>query len=347
MFNTNNNVVKISKKKYINVLKNKDISSYLLHEKIMNSLNRSRASANLDTTVSKSNVSRSIVNSYHKLPVNENEKNEYKIKKCSYTDFLNIRNKKINTPFNFTEERFKWQNLDNENQIVDPTIYTKPHKKQFLLKETFGEGLLGVINKGALPDNKPKIRRYRRYNTDMGNNIQNVDIEVSRRVINPEYNNEIQKVKTTKRSFSQVNNFHRTDGRLNSLFNITPLTVENKHKKKLFTDKDLNIMSINIFSKDYPKRDMPINTKKLFYDNRCYFDTIKHDDLISEIDNCWKKGEDFGKKRRRWSYDEKSISKKGYKLKNECDILNLRNEKYESTFNNWNNRSVGKIRRNK
>ena len=117
MFNTNNNVVKISKKKYINVLKNKDISSYLLHEKIMNSLNRSRASANLDTTVSKSNVSRSLVNSYHKLPVNENEKNEYKIKKCSYTDFLNIRNKKINTPFNFTEERFKWQNLDNEKQI--------------------------------------------------------------------------------------------------------------------------------------------------------------------------------------------------------------------------------------
>lgn len=329
MFNTNNNVVKISKKKYINVLKNKDISSYLLHEKIMNSLNRSRASANLDTTVSKSNVSRSIVNSYHKLPVNENEKNEYKIKKCSYTDFLNIRNKKINTPFNFTEERFKWQNLDNENQIVDPTIYTKPHKKQFLLKETFGEGLLGVINKGALPDNKPKIRRYRRYNTDMGNNIQNVDIEVSRRVINPEYNNEIQNAKRTKRSFSQVNNFHRTDGRLNSLFNITPLTVENKHKKKLFTDKDFRIMSINIFSKDYPKRDMPINTKKLFYDNRCYFDTIKHDDLISEIDNCWKKGEDFGKKRRRWSYDEKRISKKGYKLKNDCDVLNLRNEKYE------------------
>jgi len=341
MFNTNNNVVKISKKKYINVLKNKDISSYLLHEKIMNSLNRSRASANLDTTVSKSNVSRSIVNSYHKLPVNENEKNEYKIKKCSYTDFLNIRNKKINTPFNFTEERFKWQNLDNENQIVDPTIYTKPHKKQFLLKETFGEGLLGVINKGALPDNKPKIRRYRRYNTDMGNIIQNVDLEVSRRVINPEYNIEDQNVKKAKRAFSQVNNFHRTDGRFNSLFNITPLTVENKHKKKLFKDKE----SINIFSKDYPKRDMPVNTKKIFYDNRCYFDTLKHDDLIFEFDNCWKKGEEFARKRRRWSYDEKRISKKGYSLKNDCDILNLRNEKYEYSFNNWNNRSVGKIRR--
>ena len=90
---------------------------------------------------------------------------------------------------------------------------------------------------------------------------------------------------------------------------------------------------------------MPINTKKLIYDNRCYFDTIKHDDLMFQMDNCWKKGEDYGKKRRRWSYDVKSISKKGSCLKNDCDILNLRNEKYDFSFNNWNNRSVGKIKR--
>ena len=190
MFNTNNNALKLSKKKYINILKSTDISSYLLHEKITNSLNRSRASANLDTTVSKSNVTRSLVNSYHKFPVNENEKNEYKIKKCSYTDFLNLRNNKINAPFNYTEERFKWQNLDNGSQVVDPTIYTRPHKKQFLLKETFGEGMLAFLNREPIPENKPRIRRYRRNNTDMGNNIQNVDIDVSKRVVNPEYNNE-------------------------------------------------------------------------------------------------------------------------------------------------------------
>ena len=345
MFNTNNNAVKISKKKYINVLKNKDISSYLLHEKIMNSLNRSRASANLDTTVSKSNVSRSVVNSYQKLPVNENEKNDYKIKKCSYTDFLNIRNKKLNTPFNFTEERFKWQNLENESQLVDPGIYTKPHRKQFLLKETFGEGILGLINKGKLPDNRSRIRRYQQSNTDMGINIQNIDLEVSRRVVNPEYNNETPKVRMTKRSLSQTSNFHRTDGNLNSLFKITPLTTVNKTKKRLYRDKGNLAFSINIFSKDYPKREMPINTKKLIYDNRCYFDTIKHDDLMFQMDNCWKKGEDYGKKRRRWSYDIKSISEKGAVLKNDCDILNLRNEKYDFSSNNWNNRSVGKIKR--
>ena len=51
-------------------------------------------------------------------------------------------------------------------------------------------------------------------------------------------------------------------------------------------------MSINIFSKDYPKRDMPINTKKLFYDNRCYFDTVKHDDLLNDMHICWKEKEE-------------------------------------------------------
>ena len=95
MFNTKSNAIKLSKKKYINILKTKDISSYILHEKMTNSLNRSLMSNGLDTTTDKSNLTRSHINSYNKLPVNENEKNSYKIKKCSYTDFLALRNKKI------------------------------------------------------------------------------------------------------------------------------------------------------------------------------------------------------------------------------------------------------------
>ena len=93
------------------------------------------------------------------MPVNENENNSYIIKKCSYTDFLAIRNNKISAPFNYTNERFKWQNLKDEHALVDPVMNTKPHKKQFLLKETFGDGMLGFINRQELPDNKPKIRR--------------------------------------------------------------------------------------------------------------------------------------------------------------------------------------------
>ena len=84
MFNTKSNAIKLSKKKYINILKTKDISSYILHEKMTNSLNRSLMSNGLDTTTDKSNLTRSHINSYSKLPVNENEKNRKNKKYVEY-----------------------------------------------------------------------------------------------------------------------------------------------------------------------------------------------------------------------------------------------------------------------
>ena len=313
MFNTKSNAIKLSKKKYINILKTKDISSYILHEKMTNSLNRSLMSNGLDTTTDKSYLTRSQINSYSKLPVNENEKNSYKIKKCSYTDFLALRNKKITAPFNYTDERFKWQNLKEEHLSIDPSIYTRPHKKQFLLKETFGEGMLSFINREKLPDNKPKIKRYRRYNSENGNNIQNIDIEISRRVINPEYNNESQNPRKQKRSMSQTRAFlHRTTGNIGSLFDISPVYIEYK-TKKLYKYKSYGALCLDLFSSNYAKYEMPKHTKKLFHCNRCYFDTIKYDDLVHDMNNCWKSSREYGKKRKNWSYDEKCLSKKNMK----------------------------------
>lgn len=344
--NIRKNDLKKTKKKYINILKNKDISSYLLHEKMANSLNRSSASAALDTTASKSNITRSQINSYSKLPVNENEKNSFKIKKCSYTDFLALRNKKITVPFNYGNERFKWQNLKNEHIPIDATMYTKPHRKQFLLKETFGEGMLGFINSENLSDNRPRIRRYRQKYTEEGGNIQNVDLDISRRVINPEFNKETIKIKRHKRAFSQSNAFlHRTKGDIASLFNLTPLIVEYKSKKKLYKNKSFGARTINIFSTEIPEYELPIHTKKLFIENKCYFDTIKHEDLVFNIDDCWKNPMEYDAKKRNWSLDEKCLTKKDYSLKHDCKTLNLRNIKYEYSFLKLNKRSVGKIRR--
>lgn len=345
MFNTKSNAIKLSKKKYINILKTKDISSYILHEKMTNSLNRSLMSNGLDTTTDKSNLTRSQINSYNKLPVNENEKNSYKIKKCSYTDFLALRNKKITAPFNYTDERFKWQNLKEEHLSIDPSIYTRPHKKQFLLKETFGEGMLSFINREKLPDNKPKIKRYRRYNSENGNNIQNIDIEISRRVINPEYNNESQNPRKQKRSMSQTRAFlHRTTGNIGSLFDISPVYVEYK-TKKLYKYKSYGALCLDLFSNNYAKYEMPKHTKKLFHCNRCYFDTIKYDDLVHDMNNCWKSSREYGKKRKNWSYDEKCLSKKNISLKHDINTINLRNVNYDGTLSNWNNRSLSRIKR--
>ena len=346
MFNTKSNVLKLSKRKYSNILKNKYKSSYLIHERISNNINHSTASANLDTTASRTSLTRSQINSYRKIPVNDKEKNLYKIKKCSYTDFLAVRDGQIKVPFNYTSERFKWQNIYDEHALVDPLLTTRPRKKQFLLKETFGEGLLGFINREKLPDNKPKIRRYRQNNTEVGNHIQNVDYEISRRVVNPEFNQDPQHLKKHKRSLSQTDaQFHNTNGCLDSLFNTTPMYFENKSKKKLFNHKSYGMLTINIFSKDYPQYPMPTHTKKLFYDNRCYFDTVKHDDLLNDMHICWKEKEDFSRKRRQWSLDEKCLSKKNYSLKYDSETMNLRNIKYGYSLNNWNNRSVGRIKR--
>ena len=287
MFNTKSNAIKLSKKKYINILKTKDISSYILHEKMTNSLNRSLMSNGLDTTTDKSNLTRSQINSYNKLPVNENEKNSYKIKKCSYTDFLALRNKKITAPFNYTDERFKWQNLKEEHLSIDPSIYTRPHKKQFLLKETFGEGMLSFINREKLPDSEPKI---------------------------------------------------------SVLYLIYHLYIEYK-TKKLYKYKSYGALCLDLFSNNYAKYEMPKHTKKLFHCNRCYFDTIKYDDLVHDMNNCWKSSREYGKKRKNWSYDEKCLSKKNISLKHDINTINLRNVNYDGTLSNWNNRSLSRIKR--
>ena len=349
MFNVKSNVLKKSKRQYTNILKKTDMSSYLLHEKMSTGLNRSSISSALDTTSSRSNMTKSHINSTRKLPFNDNEKNLYKFKKCSYTDFLALRNKKISAPFNYTDTRFKWQNLKDEHVPIDPSICTKPHKKKFLLKETFGEGILGFLNKEKIPENRSRIKRYRQYNTDSQGFIQNVDIDISRRVVNPEYNKEASYDKKYKRSLSQTNFIlHRTNGNLFSLFNLTPMNYELKGNKKLYPNKSYAVKTINIFSDKFAKYEMPTHTKKLFFDNRCYFDTLKHDDLVIKIDDCWKSSEEIGKKgRRSWSFDEKCLTKKDYLLQRDRSILSLRKNNFDyMLFNKWNNnRSVGKIKR--
>lgn len=347
MFNVKSNVLKKSKKQYSNILKKTDMSSYLLHEKISTSLNRSSISSALDTTASRSNITKSHINSTRKLPFNDNEKNLYKIKKCSYTDFLSLRNKKITAPFNYTDQRFRWQNLKDEHVSIDPNLVTRPHKKRFLLKETFGEGILGFLDKENIPENKPRIKRYRQFNTDANGFIQNVDIDISRRVLNPEYNKEAPINIKHKRSLSQTNSFlHRTNGSLFSLFNLTPINYNIVGNKKLYPNRSYAVKTINIFSDQYAEYNMPTHTKKLFFDNRCYFDTLKHDDLIIKIGNCWKSSREYGKKgRRSWSFDEKCLTKKNFSIKYDRETLNLRNAKNEYSLNSLNNRSVGKIKR--
>ena len=288
MLNLNYYEIKRTKKQYSTNLKNTEKDTYRLHEKLSTSLNQSLLSNLSETTASKTIINKNNLSNYVKKPVKE--KKSYPIKKFSYINFLELRKPKNNFPLDNKEKRFKWQNLKDENIVLYPEIYKKPHKKQFLLKETFGEDILDFNGKEF--DNKPKIRRLRRclseQGKDMANHIQNVDFDISRRVIEPLYNNEKEKI-SKKKSFSQSKYLlHKTNGGFKSLFELTPIDIPIKGKK-LFKNKSYGALTINLFDNNYGQYQIPTHTKKHFFDNKCHYDHIKAEDLVHEMNNCWKR----------------------------------------------------------
>lgn len=289
MFNINYNDIKQSKKQYSSKMKNVFNDSYKLHEKISSSLNHSIQSNFTDTTASKSNTTKTFSSRNHKISVNDIK--HYPIKKLSYTNFLELRKTKNHIPCGTLEKRFKWQNLKDENIVVYPEIYKKPHKKQFLLKDTFGDGLLGFLNNRKVYDDKPRIRRirscYNELSMDDKKPLQHIDINISRRVIDPSYNKE-KEIINKKRCFSQSNYIHhKTNGGIKSLFELTPVDIPIKGKK-LFKTKSYDALHINLFDINYGRYEMPTHTKKQFFNNRCYYDHIKDQNLISDMNQCWR-----------------------------------------------------------
>ena len=335
MFNITFNDIKQSKKQYSSKFKNNNNDTYRLHEKISSNLNHSIQSNITEATTSKSNTAKTFLSRNPKISVNE--KKNYSIQKCSYTNFLELRKPKNTVPFGNTENRFKWQNLKEENIVLYPEIYKKPHKKQYLLKETFGEDLLDFNNNKKVYDGKPKIRRLRRcfseQNLDKINPKQNIDINISRRVIEPSYNKEQEKF-SKKKSFSQSNfNRHRANGGFKSLFELTPLDIPIKGKK-LFKTKSYGALNINLFDKNYGQYEMPTHTKKHFFDNKCFYDHITDQNRISDMKN----------KRSR------SVNP-GYKtdidifINKVTNIMKLRNYGIIKSNNNANTKNLNKIKK--
>lgn len=335
MFNLSHNDIKRNKKKYSIILRNKNAESYRLHEKILTNINHSIQSNVTSTTASKSNTTKTFTSRNQK--VQNREKNNYKIIKCSYLDFLELRKPKNTVPFGNKEKRFKWQNLKDENIILYPEIYKKPYKKQILLRETYDGGILGFINHKKEINNKPRIKRLRQYNSTQENDInfiQNIDFNQSRRVILPLYNNEPEKRKN-KRSFSQSKFiYHKTNGGLKSLFELTPFDIPIKGRK-LFKTKSYGAININLFDKNYGKFELPSSTKKHFIDNRCYYDNIKEQDLIS----------DMNYKRSRTVCCPEFKTRKEFYIYENIDNLRLR-DYIKNNFKKDRNKSKSKIKRN-
>lgn len=340
MFNINYNDLKKSKKEYSNILKHTNINSYRLHEKI-SMLNHSIQSNCSETTASKSNTTKSLCPTYRKLSVND-KKPLAKKKKCSYIDFLELRKTKNSYPLGNNEKRFKWQNLKDENIVIYPEIYKKPHKKQYLLKETFGEEILGLTNNRQELDKKPKTRRLRRCHSD---NIGD-DFEITKRVILPECNKEKPKI-CKRKAFSQHSKiFHKTSGNIKSLFELTPVDIPVKGKK-LYKNRSFYSLAVNIFDDDYGKYEIPIHTKKHYFNNLCYYDHIKDQNLISDMNKCWK----VKKIKRSRSFDNQEF-KTGIEFHcnrniNNLHLRNMRNFDKSYINKTETNKSLSKIKRKK
>ena len=341
MFNINNHDLKKSKKEYSHNLKKTNANSYRLHEKMSAMLNHSIQSNISDTTASKSNTTKTLCSTNRRIAVNNKKPNFPKKKKCSYLDFLELRKAKNTCPFGSNEKRFKWQNLHDETIVVCPEINKKPHKKQFLLKETFGEEVFGFNNNN---EQQPKTRKIRRYNSEYFCPANN-DFEISRRVVLPECNKEKEKI-CKKKSLSQNDKiFHKTSGNIKSLFEFTPLDIPVKGKK-FYKNKSSNGLTINIFDDEYGQYEVPKHAKKHYFDNSCHYDNIKDQNLISDMNKCWK----VNKIKRSRSFDNQGF-RTGIEFRCYKNIDNLHLRKSRNPENCYinkteTNNSLSKIRRN-
>ena len=100
MYKKKYNDIKNIKKKYSTALKNIDVNSYKLHEKITNSLNHSLQSNITEATTTKSNNAKIIIPKYQpkveEKVINKNKnKNSYQVKKMFiYQIFRTSKSKK-------------------------------------------------------------------------------------------------------------------------------------------------------------------------------------------------------------------------------------------------------------
>lgn len=290
MLNIKYNDIKKTKKHYSSILKTTNANSYKLHEKMATSLNQSNIS---DTTTSKTYVTKNIAPSFHKTQVND--KTAYHIKKCSYVDFLELRRTKNSLPFGYKEKRFKWQNLRDQSNVVDPIIYKKLQRKPVYPHEDYGEGILNFVFNRNEPKPKPKGKRIKRLHSEQSYSTRGVndlpkyyDFDYSRRVLEPQINRDIPYISRKRASSQAYYMFHRTNGNMSSLFEYTPLENPPVGTKKLYKNKSYGALTINIFDSNYGQYQLPTHTKKLFLNNNCRVDHISNENLITDVDECWK-----------------------------------------------------------
>ena len=237
--------------------------------------------------------------------------------KNSYVNYLNNKNKS-SYPFGLTEKRFKWQNLNDPSNLVEPTERKNKIKrinKNYELKYGFEAFYNSKVGDGY---NKGK-----KMNTNIEGACGSYNDHgfKSLRVILPEKNEEFvdffnKRMQKRRTAYSQKF-FNSSEGDLDSLLARTPMFIPIK-SKRLFMNKSVHNKSINLFSEDYGRIEIPQPKKGGVRTNRniVYYDHLNRDrSLPSEL-----MLEDYGENKYKGKfYIERSYDKTKEENEKNCD----------------------------
>ena len=210
--------------------------------------------------------------------------------KNSYSNFGMIKQKSY-CPFGFTEKRFKWQNLKDQSNVIEPDD-TKNKLRRIKIKNELEGGFKNFFN------NTKNRNEHRNLNKSMENKTilqRRNSFFATRRVIQPEFDYDVndflhksqKKININKNNNNDNNKIlHSSSGSMKSLFEKTPNSFPVVKGKKKFKNLSFQSDCINIFSEEYNKYQIPRKINKFKY--RYYKDNILISQSIEDKNNYGK-----------------------------------------------------------
>lgn len=215
------------------------------------------------------NIDQKGFQAFQKMTSHSSFRNDSQRNKNRSTNYENVQyqnnNNYMKYPFGLTEERFKWQNLDNKNQPIN--VLEAKKQKKYVPKPCCLEGNLDAGFENFFNDILPK-KSHRVQSSGKRVSSETYGLGVSRRVLQPEYDNDKKDylVKPGKKYFQKENINPRRPpaGSMTSLMNRTPNTFPVRGKKKV-ANASFDNNAINIFSEEYHNNVSYVRPSKKMY----------------------------------------------------------------------------------
>jgi len=228
------------------------------------------------------NLNRNTYYAYRKMLENNNQKkseknlninnNKYEntnnlTYKNSYSNFRMVKQKSY-CPFGFTEKRFKWQNLKDQSNLIEPND-VKNKLKRIKINNELDGGFKKFYNNKKYKNQEKKLNKSMEKQTILQ---KRNSFFATRRVIQPEFDYDIKDFVYKSQKKININNnntniLHSSCGSMKCLFEKTPNSFPVVKGKKKFRNLSFQRDSINIFSDEYNQYQIPKKINKFKYRN--------------------------------------------------------------------------------